>query len=283
MVTLAELLAEGRARLAASSPSARLDAELLLCHLLDKPRSYLYAWPEHAVSEETLTGYEGLLKRRAAGEPIAHLLGYREFWSLALEVTPATLIPRPETELLVEAALARMAEGETLKVADLGTGSGAIALAVASERPAASVVAVERSADALAVARGNGERLGIGNVEFRAGSWFDPLAGERFDLILANPPYIAAGDPHLSEGDVRFEPLTALVAGADGLDDIRHLIATAPNHLNPGGWLILEHGYDQGAVVTQLLLQQGFSEVTDLVDGGGHGRIAVGSWPGLPN
>ncbi len=276
MQTIEDALKVAAVRLA-DSESARLDAELLLCAVLQRSRSYLFTWPEQALSEAQQSAFEALLARRAAGEPVAHILGERGFWTLQLRVTADTLIPRPETELLVEAALARLPT-EGGRVADLGTGSGAIALAIAAECPACEVVAVERSEAALAIAEENVRRHGLVNVHFRLGSWYQPLVGERFALILSNPPYIRANDPHLQQGDVRFEPMTALASGADGLDDIRHIIAGAGAHLEQGGWLLLEHGYDQGAEVAALLQQAGFVAVEVLTDLQGHQRVALGKW-----
>jgi release factor glutamine methyltransferase len=267
-------------RLDTVSDSARLDAELLLCQVLGRPRSYLYTWPEYELDEAQAEALEKLVERRLGGEPVAHILGRREFWSLELAVSADTLIPRPETELLVEAALARIPEQADWSVADLGTGSGAIALAIASERPNCRVTAVERSAGALEVAKQNASRLGLSNVEFLQGEWFAPLAGRRFQVILSNPPYIPESDPHLSRGDLRFEPRSALAAGPDGLDDIRQLVSGAPAFLCPPGWLLLEHGYDQGTAVTGLLGDAGYIEVADLADLQGHGRVAVGRWTG---
>lgn len=263
-------------RLQAVSDTPRLDAELLLCQVLGQPRSYLFTWPERSLTAEQSAGFDALVQRRALGEPVAHILGRREFWSLELAVSADTLIPRPETELLVEAALERIPVDAKWQIADLGTGSGAIALALASERPNCRVTAVERSDAALAVARANAERLGLTNVEFASGSWFEPLAGRRFELIVSNPPYIPQGDPHLEQGDVRFEPMTALASGVDGLDDIRHLIGLAPDFLNCPGWLLLEHGYDQGAAAVALMEQRGYHQLIDLEDLHGHGRVAVG-------
>jgi len=267
-------------RLQAVSDSARLDAELLLCEALARPRSYLYTWPEYELGEAERQALEALVQRRLGGEPIAHILGRREFWSLELAVSADTLIPRPETELLVEAALERIPLEAEWRVADLGTGSGAIALAIASERPHCRITAVERSEGALAVAQENARRLGIGNIEFLKGDWFAPLAGQRFQVILSNPPYIPDSDPHLSQGDVRFEPLSALASGIDGLVDIRQLVNGAPAFLTSPAWLLLEHGYDQGAAVTELMRQAGFVEVEDLADLQGHGRVAAGRWTG---
>lgn len=260
-----------------TSPTARLDAELLLAAVLGKPRSYLRTWPEHEPGAEQLAAFAALLERRRAGEPVAYILGHQGFWSLDLEVAPHTLIPRPDTELLVETAL-QLAPATPQRVLDLGTGSGAIALALASERGGWQVIGVDRIAEAVALAERNRQRLKLGNAEFRQSSWFDGLAGERFGLILSNPPYIAADDRHLGEGDVRFEPLSALVAGVDGLDDIRQIIAQAPRHLQAGGWLLLEHGYDQAEAVRELLAAAGFTAVDSRRDLGGHQRISLGRW-----
>lgn len=263
------------AQLRPLSDSARLDAELLLAHVLDRPRSHLHAWPERSLDSAQEQAFLTLLARRAAGEPMAYLLGSREFWSLRLAVTPDTLIPRPETELLVEAALALISGDATWRVADLGTGSGAIALALASERPACRIIATDRSAAALAVASANAEHLGLNNVEFREGNWFAPLTGEQFDVVVSNPPYVASGDPHLREGDVRFEPLGALAAGPDGLDAIRKIAYAAPLHLRRGGWLLMEHGYDQGEAVRQLLARYRYVHVETRRDAAGHPRVTL--------
>ena len=260
-----------------ASPTARLDAELLLAAVLGKPRSYLRTWPEHEPGAEQLAAFAALLERRRAGEPVAYILGHQGFWSLDLEVAPHTLIPRPDTELLVETAL-QLAPATSQRLLDLGTGSGAIALALASERGGWQVTGVDRIAEAVALAERNRLRLKLNNAEFRQSSWFDGLAGEHFDLILSNPPYIAADDRHLGEGDVRFEPLSALVAGVDGLDDIRQIIAQAPRHLQAGGWLLLEHGYDQAEAVRELLAATGFTAVDSRRDLGGHQRISLGRW-----
>ncbi len=274
MQTIEQTLRDASIQLLGSD-SSRLDAELLLCSALGQSRSYLFTWPDKLLSDDEQQRFAALLERRVAGEPVAHILGERGFWTLDLKVTADTLIPRPETELLVEAALARLPEGGA-RVLDLGTGSGAIALAIASECPACEVVAVERSETALAVARENAQRNAIENVQFLQGSWYQPLNGEQFDVIVSNPPYICADDPHLVTGDVRFEPLTALASGADGLDDIRRIIDGAANHLNPGGWLLLEHGYDQGDTVCELLRGAGFRAVELLADLQGHGRVSLG-------
>lgn len=260
------------------SPTARLDAELLLAAALNKPRSYLRTWPEREPTAEQLDAFAQMVGRRRSGEPVAYILGHQGFWSLDLEVAPHTLIPRPDTELLVETAL-QLAPATPRRVLDLGTGTGAIALALASERGGWQVMGVDRIAQAVALAERNRQRLQLGNAEFRLSSWFDSLAGERFDLIVSNPPYIAADDRHLGEGDVRFEPQSALVAGADGLDDIRLIVGQAPQHLQPGGWLLLEHGYDQAEAVRALLGAAGFHLTESRRDLGGHERISLGQWP----
>ena len=261
------------------SETPRLDAEILLAAALDRPRSYLHAWPERRPEPEQAARFAAWLERRSSGEPVAYLLGRREFWSLELEVTPDTLIPRPETELLVELALERLPADRPVAVADLGTGSGAIALALAAERPLARIVATDRSPAALTVARHNARRLSMANIEFREGDWCAPLGDERFDLIAGNPPYVAAADPRWQVGELRFEPPAALVSGADGLDALRVIIGQAPDYLKPGGWLLLEHGYDQGETVPALLREHGFDTVNDHRDAAGISRTSSGRWP----
>jgi release factor glutamine methyltransferase len=256
-----------------------VDAELLLAHCLGRGRGWLYAHRTDEVDGAAATRFDGLLQRREAGEPVAYLCGCRGFWTLDLQVTADTLIPRPETELLVELALARLPRHVPLRVADLGTGSGAIALAVASERPQATVVATDASAAALAVARGNAARLGIGNVEFRQGDWFQALPGSGYALIASNPPYLAGDDPHLAQGDLRFEPAGALSSGADGLDAIRAIVAGAPAHLAAGGWLLLEHGWTQGPAVRALLHGAGFRGVHTQRDLEDRDRVSLAHLP----
>ncbi|WP_338648788.1 peptide chain release factor N(5)-glutamine methyltransferase [Pseudomonas sp. ML2-2023-3] len=275
MTIIASLL---RAAELPDSPTARLDAELLLAAALGKSRSYLHTWPEKIVSSEAAWTFAEYLLRRRTGEPVAYILGQQGFWNLDLEVAPHTLIPRPDTELLVETALALLPESPA-KVLDLGTGSGAIALALASERAAWHVTAVDRVLEAVALAERNRQRLQLENVNVFTSHWFSALADQRFDLIISNPPYIAAGDVHLAEGDVRFEPESALVAGTDGLDDIREIITGSASHLNAGGWLMLEHGYDQAEAVRQLLQDAGFAQVESRKDLGGHERITLGRLP----
>ena len=279
-VTLRDVLADATQQLAPISDTPRLDAEILLAAALDQPRSVLFAWPERLPEPDQAARFTAWLQRRLTGEPLAYLLSRREFWSLELEVTPDTLIPRPETELLVELALNQLPTDRLVAVADLGVGSGAIALALAVERLQAQIIATDCSAAALKVAQRNAQRLEIGNVEFRQGDWLQPLAGERFDLIAANPPYIAADNDHWQRGELRFEPKIALVAGADGLDALRIIIAQAPAYLKPNGWLWLEHGYDQGEIVPMLLQERGFVAVSDYCDSAGISRVSGGCWPG---
>ncbi|WP_417694051.1 peptide chain release factor N(5)-glutamine methyltransferase [Pseudomonas sp.] len=275
MTIIASLL---RAAELPDSPTSRLDAELLLAAALGKSRSFLHTWPERIVPSEAALLFSEYLRRRRSGEPVAYILGQQGFWNLDLEVAPHTLIPRPDTELLVETALALL-PATPARVLDLGTGSGAIALALANERPAWKVTAVDRVLEAVALAERNRQRLDLRNVTVLSSHWFSALDGERFELIISNPPYIAATDPHLAEGDVRFEPASALVAGHDGLDDLRTIIAQAPDHLGAGGWLMLEHGYDQADAVRDLLQTQGFTEVHSRKDLGGHERISLGRLP----
>lgn len=254
----------------------RVDAEWLLAHALGRSRSWLFAHGGDPVSPDVADAFSGLLARRQAGEPVAYLTGVQGFWTLNLAVSPATLVPRPETELLVERALARIPVDSASHVADLGTGSGAIALAIAKERPHTAVIATDASVAALEVARGNAARNGIANVEFREGDWFTPLAGETFVLIASNPPYIAEGDPHLRRGDLRFEPPSALSSGADGLDAIRRIVRDAPSHLATGGWLLLEHGWDQGEAVRALLAGAGLVDIETAQDLEGRDRVSLG-------
>ena len=256
----------------------RADAEALLLHVLGQSRSWLFAHADDALDTDVRTAFEALVARRAAGEPVAYLTGRRGFWTLELEVTPATLIPRPETELLVELALERLPRDMACRVADLGTGSGAIALALASERSQAQVVATDASVDALAVARRNTQRLGIRNVRFVQGDWLAPLVGERFVLVVSNPPYIEAADPHLAQGDLRYEPAAALASGADGLDAIRRIVADACAHLEPGGWLLFEHGWNQGDAARALLREAGYVQVFTAQDLEARDRVSGGRW-----
>ena len=260
------------------SPTARLDAELLLAAAIGKSRSYLHTWPERIVASEAAQTFADYLQRRRAGEPVAYILGQQGFWNLDLEVAPHTLIPRPETELLVETAM-QLQSADQARVLDLGTGTGAIALALASERRQWQVTAVDRVDEAVALAERNHQRLQLDNARVLVSHWFSALDGQRFDVIISNPPYIAAEDPHLVAGDVRFEPSSALVAGHDGLDDLRQIIAEAPAHLVGGGWLLLEHGYDQAAAVRELLARHGFEQIESRLDLNAHERITLGRLP----
>lgn len=254
----------------------RVEAEMLLLHVLHKPRSWLFSHAGDALPTDVQTAADALVGRRAQGEPVAYITGRRGFWTLDLDVTPATLIPRVETELLVELALARLPVNLPLRVADLGTGSGAIALSIAAERPRTQVLATDASAAALAVARRNAQRLGFGNVRFAQGDWLAPLADERFDLIVSNPPYIEAGDPHLEQGDLRYEPAAALASGVDGLAAIRSIVAGAGAYLAPGGWLLFEHGWQQGDAARTLLAAAGFTLVFTAQDVEARDRVSGG-------
>ena len=258
--TVGGLLTLGRLRLR-NSESARLDCELLLSHVLNCQRSNLLTRREQAMTPPACAAFLSMLEDRERGVPVAYLLGHREFWSLTLRVSCDTLIPRPETELLVELALQLIPAKRDARVADLGTGTGAIALAIASKRPNWSVVATDLSEAALHVARGNAKLFALDNVEFRHGDWLTPLSGERVDLIVSNPPYVAANDPHLQQGDVRFEPPLALVGGEDGLHAIRHIVALAGPCLRDDGWLLLEHGATHGEAVRELFGAHGFEAV----------------------
>lgn len=270
-----------RAReLASVAESWRFDVELLLTEILECPRALLLAHPERQLSAVQAQRFERDLERRRNGEPVAYILGHREFWTIDLKVDPRVLIPRPETELLVETALSRLGGyQQQVTIADLGTGSGAVALSLARELRRATVWATDISKDALAVASDNAARMNLRNVRFRQGSWCEVFSSERFDLILSNPPYVAAGDAHLQNGDLRFEPPLALASGTDGLDAIRQIVSQAPRLLKPQGWLLLEHGYQQGEAVTALLTAQGLDQVKCWKDLAGLDRVSGGRLP----
>lgn len=273
MTTIRELLSSATAT---GQVEARHEAEILLCHALGRSRAWLFAHADFEPTVAVCENFSRLLSARRGGEPIAYLIGRRGFWTLDLAVTPDVLIPRAETELLVELALARIPPDTDSSVLDLGTGSGAIALAIASERPRAHVVATDVSAAALAVARANAQRLEVGNIEFLHGDWYAALAGQRFDIIVSNPPYIADGDAHLRSGDLRFEPAAALASGADGLDAIRILAAGAARHLSAHAWILLEHGWNQAASARALLEANGFCAVESALDIAAHERVTLG-------
>ncbi len=257
-----------------NSESPNSDSQILLCHVLHCQKAYLHTWPDKKLSESDLKDFNDLIQQRVQGHPVAHLTGLRGFWSLDLNVSPDTLIPRPETELLVSLAL------ELLKpdmlIADLGTGTGAIALSLAKEMPTASFLAMDFSGKALAVAKQNMDSHQLNNVNFWQGSWLTAIADNTLDMVVSNPPYIEQDDPHLSQGDVRFEPMSALVSGVDGLDDIRQIIKQAKNCLKSSGWLLIEHGYHQAQQVQQLFLEANFTNITSQQDYGGNDRVVMG-------
>ncbi|MDR0634104.1 MAG: peptide chain release factor N(5)-glutamine methyltransferase [Azoarcus sp.] len=270
---LAGALAWARKRIA--PPEARL----LLCHVRGCQAAHLAAWPEEALPAADWEVFRDLVGRRARGEPVAYLVGEREFYGRSFRVDPRVLIPRPETELLVELVLARFAGVPCLRALDLGTGSGALAVTLALEMDRAEVTALDQSREALDVARGNAARLGA-RVAFRHGDWFAGLDNDRYRLIVANPPYVAESDPHLAMGDLRFEPRAALAAGDDGLADLARIVAGAGRHLENGGWLLMEHGYDQAVAVRSLLAGAGFAAIATWPDLAGIGRVSGGCWMG---
>lgn len=280
---VSRLIEEGIARLQRATDQPRHEAEILLAAALGRPRAWIMAHPDECILDcEATDRYEAWVTRRSHGEPVAYVLGEKEFWSLPLEVTPDVLVPRPETELVVELALTHLRRDQQARVLDLAAGSGAIALALARELPRAAVVGTDISAAAIAVARRNAQRLGLANVSFRTGSWFDPVAAERFDLVASNPPYIAETDERVEPGVRRFEPHNALFAGTDGLEALRVITGAAGRHLSPGGWLVVEHGDRQGLAVRELLSAAGFADVATRQDLSGLDRCTEGRWPGLP-
>jgi release factor glutamine methyltransferase len=283
-------LQDARIKLEETSDSAQLEAEVLLAHTLECDRTYLRTWPEKSLSPEQQTLFQQLLNRRCAGEPVAYITGKREFWDMTLQVSPDTLIPRPETEHLVELALEKIPQEAQWHIADLGTGCGAIALAIARERPHCKIIATDSSAAALAIAQNNARQLNIKNIAFVEGSWFEPFLMQRkeqregqqgeqqFEIIVSNPPYIHPDDQHLSQGDLRFEPVQALHSRPDGLADIKAITEAARNHLVSPGWLILEHGYDQGLAVKENLESLGYSQVSTREDLAKNERLTIGKW-----
>jgi release factor glutamine methyltransferase len=276
-LTTLHLLAAAARTLAVSSDTPELDAQLLLAHALATSRSRLQSHPEEERSDSERAAYESLIERRARGEPVAYITGYKEFWSLRFAVNQAVLVPRPETELVVERALALIG-ARAVRVLDLGTGAGAIALALAHERPNWRITATDASEAALEVARSNAVALGFSAVKFASGSWFEPLAEQRFDLIVSNPPYIGEDDPALLQAALRYEPKSALTPGGDALADLRRIIRAAPAHLERGGWLLLEHGAAQAAEVARELVVRGFRHVRSQRDLAGHERMTEAQW-----
>ena len=276
-VAVKQALQTAESQLRPHVDAARLEAEILLGHLLGKSRSWLIAWSDTCLSDQQLRRYTDLVDKRIQGAPIAHLTAEREFWSLPLRITTDTLIPRADTELLVETCLDLYPAGRSITVADLGTGSGAIALAIATERPEWSILATDQSRQALDVAIHNADALHVDNIRLFQGDWFDALpADTRVEILLSNPPYIPDDDPHLQQGDLRFEPRSALVSGADGLDAIRVIISKAQDYLKPEGYLLLEHGYNQGSAVRQLMKKSALGEIHTLTDLAGHERVTMG-------
>jgi len=275
-MTIAELLKQSRTQLDARSDSPQLDAEVLLCHVLQKARSHLHAWPEKTLEAAQLNTFKQLLQQRIAGQPMAYLTGHREFWSLDLKVNEHTLIPRPETELLIETLLERYPAESNIRLADLGTGSGAIALAIASERPQWQIIATDIDQHSLALAKYNAQQHQLNHIDFLQGRWFEPLKTKQFDIIVSNPPYIPEHDPHLEQGDVRFEPRRALSSGHDGLDDIRLLAAQAQQYLSAGGLLLVEHGYDQQPQLLDIFTKNHYKNIQQAQDMLNQPRLTLG-------
>lgn len=276
MTTIQAALQAARAKLAVITDQSALEAEILLAHVLDKPRSYLRAFAEENLSEEAQQQFAQVLQRRLQREPIAYITGKKEFWSLDFIVTSDTLIPRPETELLVETILTLFPKEESIKVADLGTGSGAIAIAIAHERPMWQITAVDVSENALQIARNNAQQFALNNVSFCHSNWCTALPATDFDVIVSNPPYIAETEWEAYAEGLAFEPTSALVSGTDGLDAIREISQAATEYLKPGGYLLMEHGFWQGEAVRQILLANGYKEVHSLLDLSGQERATMG-------
>jgi release factor glutamine methyltransferase len=288
--SIQQALSQAQHTLSADSESPRIDSEALLAHVLECNRTYLRTWPEKSLSPEQQSQFQQLISRRHAGEPIAYIIGKREFWDMTLQVSPDALIPRPETEHLVELALEKIPPESRWMIADLGTGCGAIALAIARERPQCKIFATDKSAAALTLAQNNARHLGIKNVTFIEGDWFDPFSAQRegqgeeqqveqqFEIIVSNPPYIHPDDQHLGQGDLRFEPTQALRSSPDGLADIQAIAEAAREYLVSPGWLILEHGYDQGSTVKETLETLGYTQVSTMEDLAKNERLSIGKW-----
>jgi release factor glutamine methyltransferase len=271
--TIIQWIAHGQEQLASCSDSAKLDAQILLCFVLEKERSYILTWPDKTLTKQKAQEYLGLLQRRMIGEPIAYIIGIQEFWSLPLSVSPATLIPRPDTEILVELVLEHFAEVDSLQCLDLGTGTGAIALALASEQPNWKIDAVDFSLDAIKLAKENAKKLQLTQVNIFQSNWFSAVSECKFDVIVSNPPYIDALDEHLHQGDVRFEPESALIAAEQGLGDIKHIAQQALNFLNTQGALFFEHGFEQGCAVREILTNLGYQQAKTEQDLNNHDRV----------
>ena len=278
---IADWLDSAEQQLELISESPRLDAEVLLAHSLGQSRSHLRAWPEKTLSPAATEQFQELLKLRCQGTPVAYLTGEREFWSRSFKVNNAVLIPRPDTELIVELALELLAAHQNCKVIDLGTGSGVIAITVAAERPKDCVIASDISQAALAIAAENAEQLKISNIQFRQSNWFEQIDEHDFDMVISNPPYIAADDPHLQQGDVRFEPEQALISAEQGLYDIRQFVDQSRQYLKAGGYLLIEHGYQQSLQVQSILKQFNFRNVITHCDLAGNPRVTLGQWQPL--
>jgi len=265
------------------SDTAALDARVILCHVLEKPLSYFLAWPDRSIDAADMKILNALIKRRLAGEPVAYITGSREFWSMNFKVSADVLIPRPETELLVEWAVQCINEiqkfaAKSLKLLELGTGSGAIAVALAKENPQLNIIATDISEKALAIAKENAELNLCQNITFLLGNWFEPISDKNFDMIVSNPPYVVPGDPHLKEGDLPYEPIGALVASENGLSDIQSLASSAKSHLNSGGWLGIEHGYNQAEAVTEIMTRHGYKNISTIKDLAGIDRLTICQW-----
>lgn len=277
-ISIEHALTNATLQLANSSESPKLDSQVLLLHVLQKPRSYLFTWPDKYLTTEQNTCFTDYCKRRESGEPVAHITGLREFWSLPLQVNPTTLIPRPDTETLVEHALS-LNLPENANVLDLGTGTGAIALALASEMPNWQITGVDRVNDAVELANTNKQRLGFDKVTFLQSDWMSAVTKQQFDLIVSNPPYIESDDIHLNQGDVRFEPLSALVAEDDGMADIKHIISQSRGYLRKNGYLLLEHGYQQGIKVRRFFAEMAYINILTVKDLGNNDRVTLAQWP----
>ena len=276
MTNIKQALQSAREKLKQSSASFALDCEVLLCHILHVKKAYLYTYPEKTLTEIQLSCFQELVNARQAGKPIAYLTGKQEFWSLDLNVTPATLIPRADTELLVSKTLEKLTNINSAQILELGTGSGAISLAIAKSRPDINIIAADVCQAALDVAINNAKELAIINIKFVLSNWYSKIGDIKFDAIVANPPYIEADDPHLKQGDVRFEPKNALISGNDGLESLTQIISDAKKHLKQGGHILVEHGYNQGPAVKQLLANNGFTELSCWQDLAGNDRVSYG-------